>query len=116
MLTLPYLELPITHVCNLHCDDCFYDAYYGNKIMASADEIHVSAAAWSKRIKPKMIKILGGEPLANRELPRIFLTSANVSGKPPPGRHQRLAAGKLTDAAVPADGLAHHSVIVDPSH
>jgi hypothetical protein len=74
MLTIPYLELPITHVCNLHCDGCCYYANYNIKTMASADEIRETASAWSRRIKPKMIKILGGEPLANRELPQIFLT------------------------------------------
>jgi hypothetical protein len=74
MLTIPYLELPITHVCNLHCDGCCYYANYNIKTMASADEIRETASAWSTRIKPKMIKILGGEPLANRELPQIFLT------------------------------------------
>jgi hypothetical protein len=73
MLTMPYLELPITHVCNMHCDGCCYYANYNIKTMASADEIGESASAWSKRIKPNMIKILGGEPLANRELPQIFL-------------------------------------------
>ena len=74
MFVLPYLELPITHVCNLHCDGCCYYANYNIKTMASADEIRDTAAAWSKRIRPRMIKILGGEPLANRELPQIFLT------------------------------------------
>lgn len=73
MLTIPYLELPITHVCNLHCDGCCYYANYNIKTMATADEIHEAASAWSLRIKPNMIKILGGEPLANRELPQIFM-------------------------------------------
>jgi organic radical activating enzyme len=74
MLTIPYLELPITQVCNLHCDGCCYYANYNIKTTVSADEVRESVSAWSERIKPGMVKILGGEPLINRELPEIFLT------------------------------------------
>jgi organic radical activating enzyme len=74
MLTIPYLEIPITHVCNLHCDGCCYYANYNIKTMVSADEIRETVSAWSKRVKPGMIKILGGEPLVNRQLPEIFLS------------------------------------------
>src|SRR5271165_2179968 len=42
--------------------------------MVSADEVRQTVSAWSKRIKPRMVKILGGEPLVNRELPEIFLS------------------------------------------
>jgi len=74
MITIPYLEIPITHVCNLHCDGCCYYANYNLTAMASAADIRASAAAWAQRIKPGMIKILGGEPLINRQLPEIFLS------------------------------------------
>lgn len=73
VLTIPYLEIPITHVCNLHCDGCCYYANYNIKAIASADEIRTSVAAWAKRIQPRMVKILGGEPLAHKQLPEIFL-------------------------------------------
>ena len=74
MLTIPYLEIPITHVCNLHCDGCCYYANYNIKTMVSADEIRETVSAWSKRIKPGIVKVLGGEPLVNRQLPQIFLS------------------------------------------
>ena len=74
MFTIPYLEIPITHVCNLHCDGCCSHANYNLKTMVSAQEVRAMATPWSKRIRPSMIKILGGEPLANRQLPEIFLT------------------------------------------
>jgi hypothetical protein len=74
MLTIPYLEIPITHVCNLHCDGCCYYANYNIKTMMSADEVRTAVSAWSKRIMPRMVKILGGEPLVNRQLPEIFLS------------------------------------------
>lgn len=70
---IPYLEIPITHVCNLHCDGCCYYANYNLKTMVSAEAARASVAAWAKRIRPSMVKILGGEPLANRQLPEIFL-------------------------------------------
>ena len=115
MLTIPYLELPITHVCNLHCDGCCYYANYNIKTMASADEIRETASAWSKRIKPNMIKILGGEPLANRELPQNFLTLRQMPRRSrPSGHHQRAATGKMPDAAVFADGTEHQPLAVDP--
>jgi organic radical activating enzyme len=74
MLAIPYLEVPITHVCNLHCDGCCYYSNYNIKTMVSADEVRDTVSAWAKRIKPGMVKILGGEPLVNRQLPEIFLT------------------------------------------
>jgi MoaA/NifB/PqqE/SkfB family radical SAM enzyme len=74
MLTIPYLEVPITHVCNLRCDGCGYYSNYKIKTMVSADEIRETVSAWSRRIKPRMVKILGGEPLVNRQLPEIFLS------------------------------------------
>ena len=74
MLTIPYLEIPITHVCNLHCDGCCYYANYNIKAVVSAEELRTSVAAWAKRIQPRMVKILGGEPLAHRQLPEIFLS------------------------------------------
>jgi len=73
MISIPYLEIPITHVCNLHCDGCCYYANYNLAAMASAAEIRTSVTAWTQRIKPGMVKILGGEPLINRQLPEIFL-------------------------------------------
>ena len=74
MLTIPYLEIPITHVCNLHCDGCCYYANYSLKTTATVDELRDSLTAWSKRIKPRMVKILGGEPLLHRQFPEIFLS------------------------------------------
>jgi hypothetical protein len=74
MLTIPYLEIPITHVCNLRCDGCCYYSNYNIKTMVSADEIRETVSASSRRIKPRMVKILGGESLVNRQLPEIFLS------------------------------------------
>lgn len=78
MLTIPYLEIPITHVCNLHCDGCCYYANYNLKTTASVDELRDSLTAWSKRVKPRMVKILGGEPLLHRQFPEIFLSVRNL--------------------------------------
>jgi hypothetical protein len=78
MLTIPYLEMPITHVCNLHCDGCCYYANYNIKTMVSANEARESISAWSKRIQPRMLKILGGEPTVNRQLPEILLTARQL--------------------------------------
>ena len=78
MLTIPYLEIPITHLCNLHCDGCCYYANYNLKTTASVDELRDSLTAWSKRIKPRMVKILGGEPLLHRQFPEIFLSVRNL--------------------------------------
>ena len=78
MLTIPYLEIPITHVCNLHCDGCCYYANYNLKTTASVEELRDSLTAWSKRIKPRVVKILGGEPLLHRQFPEIFLSVRNL--------------------------------------
>jgi organic radical activating enzyme len=74
MLSIPYLEIPITHVCNLHCDGCCYYANYNLPALTTADEVRETCATWAPRIKPAMIKILGGEPTTHKQLPEIFLT------------------------------------------
>jgi molybdenum cofactor biosynthesis enzyme MoaA len=67
---IPCLEFPIMHVCNLHCDACRHDASYNIKAIASADQVRTSVAARAEHIKPRMVKILGGEPLAHRNCRR----------------------------------------------
>ncbi len=62
-----------------------------------------------------MIKILGGEPLANRELPEIFLTLRQFFPESHlQGHHQRAATREMPDAAVSADRTEQQPVVVGP--
>lgn len=68
MYEIGYLEMLITQLCNQHCDGC--DAYcnYTRNIFVPIDEGKEMINMWSYRIKPKIFRFLGGEPLLHNHL------------------------------------------------
>jgi organic radical activating enzyme len=59
------LSFYITNVCNLNCTDCSYLNNYPVKGHQRWADYEKECIAWSKRIDPALIFILGGEPMAN---------------------------------------------------
>ncbi len=66
------LEIHVAHVCNLHCDGCKHYSNYNHKGMLSPDDCRAWLGAWSKRIQPKKLRLLGGEPTLNPDLVEII--------------------------------------------
>jgi hypothetical protein len=73
MYTIPYLEIPITHVCNFHCDGCSAYSNYGLKNQVTPEELNSWLLSWRTVIlEPMFIRVLGGEPFLHPKLPEIL--------------------------------------------
>ena len=75
MHTLTYLEMPITHICSLHCDGCSAYSNYNIKRTVPLDEARAWMRAWSARLTPGEVRVLGGEPFLHPHLPEIILAA-----------------------------------------
>jgi hypothetical protein len=75
---IEYLELLITHKCNMHCDGCANYSNYNLKREMNFDDNKEYIRLWSKRLVPKEMRILGGEPTLKEDLVEYiwFLHSA----------------------------------------
>lgn len=67
------IEFPITHACNLRCDGCTAYSNYGLKQHVTVDQAVEWMTKWSTRVKPDIIRILGGDPFIHKSLPAILL-------------------------------------------
>ena len=65
---IPYLEFLITHKCNMHCDGCANYANYAMKRSMDFEENKEYIRIWSRRLSPKLLRILGGEPTISDDL------------------------------------------------
>jgi hypothetical protein len=75
VVPIPYLEMPITHICSLHCDGCSAYSNYNIKRTVPLDEARRWLKEWSVRIAPAHFRILGGEPFLHPDLPEIILSA-----------------------------------------
>ena len=72
MLQIPHLEFHVTHSCNLTCQGCTHFTNHGHVGMFDTKVLGEWFSNWNKRITPKDISILGGEPLLNKNLIEII--------------------------------------------
>jgi hypothetical protein len=75
-IDIPYAEMLVSYACNLHCDGC---QNYSNYALKGSVETAVSIAdmrAWSRRISPRVFRILGGEPLLHPDLAQLIRVAA----------------------------------------
>jgi len=77
LFQIPYLEMPITHICSLHCDGCSAYANYNIKKTVSLETATSWFETWSKRFAPNRFRVLGGEPFIHPDLPALVLTIRN---------------------------------------
>ena len=62
------LEIHLTHACNFHCDGCKHYSNYNHSGMLSVADFQDWLRRWSRRIRPKKLRLLGGEPTLNPDL------------------------------------------------
>lgn len=72
MIEIPHLEWHVTHSCNFTCQGCGHytnDGYKQNITLETLKEWYLS---WNKRILPRELSMLGGEPLLNKKIVDII--------------------------------------------
>lgn len=73
-LEIPYIEMHLTHSCNLACAFCSHYCDIGYKGTTGHAEGVAWLEAWSKRVLPKQFRLLGGEPFLNPELDQYIVS------------------------------------------
>ena len=72
MISIPHLEVHVTHDCNFQCEGCsHFNQHRFRGTNLSIDLIESWYKKWYKRISPSEIAILGGEPFLNPHLPEL---------------------------------------------
>lgn len=68
MIVVPALEWHAAHSCNFTCEGCGHFNNYGYKEIISIDRLEKWFSCWNRRIAPKKLAVLGGEPLLNKDI------------------------------------------------
>lgn len=77
-LSIPHLEWHVTHSCNFTCQGCGHytnDGYRENITLQTLREWYL---LWNKRIRPRELSMLGGEPFLNKEIVDIIYMTKEV--------------------------------------
>ncbi|MEN8131037.1 MAG: radical SAM protein [Pseudomonadota bacterium] len=73
MKLIPNLEIHVVHGCNLSCDSCSHYSNHGHKGVVSLDEADHWMNLWNRRLAPRTISLLGGEPTIHPHLPEFLI-------------------------------------------
>jgi len=71
---VPSIEIHAAHACNLRCQSCSHYSYATPGMLEYTDIFKQQLHAWSQKIDPRFIKILGGEPFLNKDIFNILLS------------------------------------------
>ncbi len=66
------LEIHVSHACNLHCDGCKHYSNYNHKGLLAPADARAWFDTWARRIRPRKLRLLGGEPTLNPALVEII--------------------------------------------
>jgi hypothetical protein len=72
MIELENLEFHAAHACNLYCSQCSHYSNFHAGGIVSVDEAQANFEAWTGRLAPRRLAILGGEPTLNPSLVQII--------------------------------------------
>ncbi|MCZ7646859.1 MAG: radical SAM protein [Planctomycetota bacterium] len=67
-VVLENLEIHVAHACNLACESCTHFSNQGHKGLVSLEEAEAWMAPWSRRLAPRSLSLLGGEPTLHPRL------------------------------------------------
>lgn len=81
MINVPTLEWTVAHSCNFTCESCGSFSNYGRKETMSIDDLEKGFALWNKKIAPREMAIVGGEPFLNKDILGIIELSRNMWNK-----------------------------------
>ena len=65
MAILHNLELHVSHACNLSCESCSHYSNHRHSGHLSLETADQWMSLWSRRVTPKRLTLLGGEPTLN---------------------------------------------------
>lgn len=77
-LTIPHLEWHVTHSCNFTCQGCGHYTNDGYKQNITLETLKGWYLSWNKRIFPRELSMLGGEPFLNKEIVDIIYMTKEV--------------------------------------
>ena len=97
MIQVPHLEWHITHNCNLSCEGCMHFTNHGHSSNISVDDLIKWYSLWNKRISPKSMAILGGEPLLHKNLIDIIYLTKESWKQPENSYFEIVSNGLLLD-------------------
>lgn len=66
------LEINVVEHCNLSCRACSHASPMLRRADADPDRVHSDLRLLAQSYSPAFVKVLGGEPLLHRELPRLL--------------------------------------------
>ena len=72
MIVIPELEWHAAHACNLSCEACIHLSDFPLKGIVDIKTLESWYGSWNKRVIPKNMAILGGEPLLNKKIVDII--------------------------------------------
>ena len=67
-VAIKHLEFHISHRCNLRCKYCSHYCDFGYSGAIDTTSMIDNIGSWAKRVAPRQVHILGGEPLLNKDL------------------------------------------------
>lgn len=97
MIQIPHLEWHITHNCNLSCEGCMHFTNHGHNLSVDIKDLKKWYSFWNKRISPKSMAILGGEPLLHKNLVDIIYLTKETWKQPEDSYFEVVSNGLLLD-------------------
>jgi organic radical activating enzyme len=75
-IMLPHVDIYLTKSCNLKCEHCTLFNPFRSGIIPKEDVLK-TIKLWSERITPKIVYLLGGEPLLHPDYDEIIIVARN---------------------------------------
>jgi hypothetical protein len=71
LIQLRHMEMHLANACNLTCESCSHYSNQGHKGVLSLEDAEAWMSAWSGRVSPRLLSLLGGEPTINPHLTEL---------------------------------------------
>jgi organic radical activating enzyme len=97
MIEVPHLEWHVTHNCNLSCESCCHFTNHGHDWFIDIDTLAKWYSYWNKRISPRRMAILGGEPLLHKNIVDIVYLTREMWNQPKDFYFEIVTNGILID-------------------